>query len=221
MVKVKNLKSKANLSLSFLALEQDKRTYIREAVCCTWCCPALLVSFPLLHKYWCYFIYELLWHGWREICMLHMKGLPGGNSGVQWLLALIAGSQAVSFALGPGKTAPHSTATAPIQTATAPLETAGNHVCCPFLTSHICTNGSKLLGFVATNITEQHMYVYKLRSSETSLPTSIVYLIAPGNNPHPKLTWRGFDVGCLKNSLVWLALLWMFIADMDAPVHPY
>ena len=50
--------------------------------------------------------------------MLYIKGLPGGNSGVQWLLALIPGSQAVSFTLGPGKTAPN--------TALPPLLTAGN-----------------------------------------------------------------------------------------------
>ena len=97
----------------------------------------------------------------------NMNLLLVGNSGVQWLLAMIPASQAnVSFALDPGKTAPHCTLhtqgtlgtldtlhTLGTQDTprTAHYCTATNccQCCCPFLTSH--TNGNKLLAFMATN----------------------------------------------------------------------
>ena len=137
------LKIQGKFPYTFLALEQDKEGHITEAVCCTRLLSCIVGIIPCSCTNIGAFIYELLRHGCRQVCMLHIKGLPGGNSGVQWLLALIPGSQAVSFALGPGKTAPHCTAT-------APLLAAGNNVCCPFLTSH--TIGRKLPKLVATNI---------------------------------------------------------------------
>ena len=137
------LKIQGKFPYTFLALEQDKEGHITEAVCCTRLLSCIVGIIPCSCTNIGAFIYELLRHGCRQVCMLHIKGLPGGNSGIQWLLALIPGSQAVSFALGPGKTAPHCTAT-------APLLAAGNNVCCPFLTSH--TIGRKLPKLVATNI---------------------------------------------------------------------
>ena len=76
-------------------------------------------------------------HDCRRVCMLYIKRLPGGNSGVQWLLALIPSPRplvCVSFAVGPGKDcrSTHCSATTLL----------------PFLTSH-----TKV--YMATNVTKR------------------------------------------------------------------
>ena len=100
----------------------------------------------------------------RENIFHKVNLLLVGNSGVQWLLAMIPASQAnVSFALDPGKTAPHCTLhthwahrTLPAQHTTAPQPTAASAVA--LFSPHIpmATNYWRLWQQIAC-ITKHHL----------------------------------------------------------------